>query len=56
MEEQNRWNIFTQTGRVSDYLSYVEENRERATNSVKEEREHSEETTYGHGAVSNDHW
>lgn len=49
MENEEKWNIFTRTGRIQDYLAYAgvqEESSEGASNVVKEEKE-SDCITFG---------
>jgi len=56
MEKENYWDTFARTGRVSDYLEYVENNRSSSMNSMKEERGQREGTSDGDGTVSRYHW
>ncbi len=59
MENEDRWNVFTRTGRVSDYLAYVENTRrsgETETGFWGKERNQLEGTCDGYGAVSRSHW
>ena len=49
MENEEKWNTFTRTGRIQDYLAYAgvqEESSEGASNVVKEEKE-SDCITFG---------
>lgn len=61
MENESRWDTFTRTGRVSDYLSYAQNERSREGNtgwnhSTKEERGQREGTSNGNGAFGSYHW
>lgn len=59
MRNDDDWNKFTRTGRVSDYLTYTgnAENRERREeDAVREERGQREGTCDGNGAFSSYHW
>ena len=49
MENEEKWNTFTRTGSIQDYLAYAgvqEEASEGASNVVKEEKE-SDGITFG---------
>lgn len=61
MENEESWNTFARTGRVSDYLEYVNNSRPGgdsfdSRNSVKEERGQREGTSDGNGIVGSYHW
>ncbi len=56
MENEESWNAFVQTGRVSDYLDYAKSSRSDGVNSVKEERGQREGTSDRDGTVSSYHW
>lgn len=59
MGNEESWNTFTRTGRVSDYLAYVGDGRQRDNgweNERKEERGQREGTSNGNGAVGSYHW
>ena len=59
MGNEESWNTFTRTGRVSDYLAYVGDGRQRENsweNARKEERGQREGTSNGNGAVGSYHW
>lgn len=59
MRNEENWETFTHTGRVSDYLMYAgERNRweNRAENAVKEERGQRERTCDGNGAFGSYRW
>ena len=54
MGNEESWNTFTRTGRVSDYLAYVGDGRQCDNgweNTRKEERGQREGTSNGNGAV-----
>lgn len=59
MRNEEDWKTFTQTGRVSDYLSYVGETKSmenRSENAVREEGRQRERTSEGNGAFGGDRW
>lgn len=56
MENEESWNTFVHTGKVSDYLEYAKAGRSDGINSVKEERGQREGTSNGNGTVSRYHW
>lgn len=59
MKNEERWNAFLQSGKVSDYLNYVgvgERNDSRTGNRTGKEREQREGASEGHGSVSGYHW
>lgn len=61
MGNEENWNTFARTGRVSDYLAYVGDGRQREgntgwENSGKEERGQRERASDGHGAFGSNHW
>lgn len=59
MRNEESWNTFTRTGRVSDYLAYTGENETgetRGENAVVEKRGQREGTCDGNGAVSGNRW
>lgn len=59
MGNEESWNTFTRTGRVSDYLAYVGDGRQCDNgweNARKEERGRREGTSNGNGAVGSYHW
>ena len=61
MENESNWNTFTRTGKVSDYLAYVQ-GEGRSDNSTgweresKEERGQREGTSDGKSAFGSNHW
>lgn len=61
MENRSSWNTFTRTGKVSDYLAYVQdegrgENRTGWEKERKEERGQREGTSDGNSAFGSNHW
>lgn len=60
MENTEGWNTFANTGRVSDYLDYVNHSSKKDSynngTSRREERGQRERTGDGNGAVSSHHW
>ena len=58
MGNEANWNTFTQTGKVSDYLAYVREEKGRNgwENAAKEERGTRERESDRKGAFGSYHW
>ena len=61
MGNEENWNTLARTGRVSDYLAYVGDGRQREgntgwENSAKEERGQRERASNGNGAFGSNHW
>lgn len=61
MGNEGSWNTFARTGRVSDYLAYARNTKQRAEsagweNERKEEREQREGASDGNGAFRSYHW
>ena len=59
MENEEKWNVFARTGRVTDYLAYVENTRSSGRTEAAfwgKERNRREGTSEGNGAVSGCHW
>ena len=61
MGNEESWNTFARTGRVSDYLAYAgygnrQEESANWGNVRKEERERREGTSDGNGAFGSYHW
>lgn len=70
MENEENWNTFARTGKVSDYLKYAgssesQSNRgdgtadssgRAATSGMREERGQREGTSEGYGAFGSFHW
>lgn len=61
MGNEENWNTFARTGRVSDYLAYVGDGRQHDgnagwENSRKEERGRRDRASDGNGAFSSNHW
>ncbi len=60
MGNEAYWNTFAHTGKITDYLRYVEDDRHSDDVSQekqkKEERGWREGTSEWHGTVSGHHW
>lgn len=61
MGNEESWNTFARTGRVSDYLTYAgygkrQEESANWENVRKEEREQRERASDGNGAFGSYHW
>ncbi len=59
MGNEERWNTFARTGRVSDYLHYADHRKEEESsvmNQAEREREKRERTSDGNGVVGGYHW
>lgn len=60
MGHDDKWNRFTQTGKVSDYLSYADSRNQRETGAVAStrsgERKSDERTSHGDGFVRDHYW
>ena len=59
MRNEQDWETFARSGRVSDYLAYVgsgEKKENRGKNAVREERGQREGTCDGNGAFGGYHW
>lgn len=56
MKNNTEWDVFTQTGKVMDYLKYTGAVKNNcAENAKKEERAQDEGTHEGHGAICGYH-
>ncbi len=59
MENEESWNTFARTGKVTDYLNYTGSSyagENSAGNGMREERGQRERASDGNGTLSGYHW